>query len=78
MTSMAGNSASSIIRAVVSRPMPRAMRSTRNAERATTSSSLPSSDGWRLKNGSGIQRLEPRVARGRARSTSRIATIMSP
>ena len=48
-----------------------------NAERAITSSSLPSSEGWKRKNGSSIQRLEPRVAVASA-NTSRIEPIISP
>ena len=65
-----------MIRAVVSRPM-RRMRSTRKPDSATTSSTLPSSDGWKLKNGSVIQDLAPRVAPA-IPSTSRISPIISP
>ena len=42
-----------------------------------TSSTLPSSDGWKWKNGSSIQRLAPRVAVASA-NTSRIEPISSP
>ena len=42
-----------------------------------TSSSLPSSDGWKRKNGSSIQRLEPRVAVARP-NTRRIEPISRP
>ena len=76
MTSIAGSSASSMIRAVTSRPILR-MRSTMNPERAMTSSSLPSSDGWKRKNGSSIQRLDPRVALARP-TTRRIEPINRP
>ena len=50
-----------MIRAVTSRPI-RRMRSTMKPESAMTSSSLPSSEGWKRKNGSSIQRFDPRVA----------------
>ena len=63
MTSMAGNSASSMHpRGRVAVEAPR-MRSTMNAEIASTSSTLPSSDGWKRKNGE----LDP--ALGAARGT---------
>ena len=65
-----------MIRAVTSRPI-RRMRSTMKPDRAMTSSSLPSSEGWKRKNGSSIQRLEPRVAVASA-NTSRIEPIISP
>ena len=76
MTSIAGSSASSMIRAVTSRPI-RRIRSTMKPDSAITSSSLPSSEGWKRKNGSSIQRLEPRVAVARP-NTSRIEPISSP
>ena len=50
-----------MIRAVVSRPM-RRMRSTTKADSDTISSTLPISDGWKLKNGSSIHARVPRVA----------------
>ena len=65
-----------MIRAVTSRPI-RRMRSTMKPDSAMTSRSLPSSEGWKRKNGSSIQRLEPRVAVARPK-TSRIEPIISP
>ena len=61
MTSIVGNRPSNITRAVVWRPISR-MRSTRKPDSATTSRTLPSSDGCRLKPGSGIHDFAPRVA----------------
>ena len=77
MTSTAGTSASSIIarRGVAVLQAPE--RSTTNADSARTSSTLPSSEGWKRKNGKSIQRLDPRVAAPSA-STSRIEPIMKP
>ncbi len=63
-----------MIRAVVSRPM-RRMRSTRKADSATTSSTLPSSEGWKLKNGSSIHARVPRVAPAIASTSSSSASI---
>ncbi len=40
----------------------RIARSITNAANASISSSLPSSDGWKVKKGSSIHRREPRVA----------------
>jgi hypothetical protein len=65
-----------MIRAVVSRPM-RRIRSTRNADRLTTSSTLPSSDGWKLKPGSAIHEWAPRVAAA-IPSTSTSSPIITP
>ena len=65
-----------MIRAVVSRPM-RRMRSTRKADSATISSTLPSSDGWKLKNGSSIHARVPRVTPAIA-STSSSSPISRP
>jgi hypothetical protein len=53
------------------------MRSTRKPDSATISSTLPSSDGWKLKNGSSIHAREPRVAPATA-STSRMIAISRP
>jgi hypothetical protein len=53
------------------------MRSTVNADSAMISSTLPISDGWSRKNGSSIQRLDPRVAPATA-NTSRISAIIPP
>jgi hypothetical protein len=53
------------------------MRSTRKPDSATTSSTLPSSEGWKLKNGSSIHEREPRVAPATA-STSSIRPIVRP
>ena len=61
MTSIVGSSPSNITRAVVCRPISR-MRSTTKPASATTSRTLPSSDGCRLKPGSSIQLRAPRVA----------------
>jgi hypothetical protein len=52
MTSIAGITASSTMRLVVSRSVRRLMRSTMKADSATIRSTFPSSDGWKLKNGS--------------------------
>ena len=76
MTSIVGSSPSNITRAVVWRPISR-MRSTRKPASATTSSTLPSSEGCRLKPGSGIHDFAPRVAAARA-STTMIETISTP
>ena len=46
-----------------------------NADRARISSTLPSSDGWKRKNGNSIQRREPRVAPATP-STSTIRPII--
>jgi hypothetical protein len=63
-----------MIRAVVSRPI-RRMRSTRKPDSATTSNTLPSSDGWKLKPGSSIHALVPRVLRAIASTTTSSASI---
>src|SRR5215210_7348048 len=60
MTSIVGISPSNMIRAVVWRPMDR-IRSTTKPASASTSRTLPSSEGWKLKPGSGIQDLAPRA-----------------
>ena len=61
MTIIVGTSPSSITRAVVWRPISR-MRSTTKPASATTSSTLPSSEGCRLKPGNSIHACAPRVA----------------
>ena len=61
---IAGMSASSITRLVVSRSCSRLILSITNADSARMRSTLPSSDGWKRKNGSSIQRR--RAARGGA------------
>ena len=48
-----------------------------NPDSASTSSTFPSSDDWRLKNGSGIQRCEPLAAVPIA-STRRISASIVP
>ena len=62
ITNNVGTSASSMIRDVVWRSLMYRSRSSTNADSASTSSTLPSSEGWKRKNGSSIQRREPRVA----------------
>jgi hypothetical protein len=47
------------------------------ADNERTRSTFPSSDGWMRRSGVSIQRLDPRVALARAK-TSRIAVIMKP
>ena len=62
ITSIVGISPSRTIRAVVWRPMSR-IRLTRKPASATTSSTLPNSDGWKAPNtGMSIHALAPRVA----------------
>jgi hypothetical protein len=61
MTSIVGINPSSRIRAVVWRPISR-MRLTRNPARETTKRTLPNSEGCRVKKGSSIHALAPRVA----------------
>ena len=75
ITISAGISASSMILAVVRRSCSRRERSTANAASDTISSSLPNSDDWNWKNGSGIQRRAPRTAG--APNTTRLSTISS-
>ena len=58
---MAGISASSMMRLVVSRSPSRRMRSTTKAASVTISSTLPSSEVWSWKKPSSIARLDPRV-----------------
>ena len=65
-----------MIRAVVWRPIER-MRSTTKPDSASTSRTLPSSEGWKLKPGSGIHAFAPRVACA-IPSTSRTSPIISP
>ena len=48
-----------MIRAVVRRSCSRRERSTANAASDTISSTLPNSEDWNWKNGSGIQRCAP-------------------
>ena len=76
MTSIVGSRPSSITRAVVWRPIER-IRSTTKADSASTSRTLPSSEGWKLKPGSGIHALAPRVACAMPSTASRSA-IISP
>ena len=66
-----------MIRDVISRSWSRRTRSMMNADSARISSTLPSSDGWKRKNGSSIQRREPRVAPATP-STSTIRPIIVP
>ncbi len=74
ITSIVGISPSRTIRAVVWRPMSR-IRLTRNPASATTSSTLPNSDGWKApKNGMSIHAFAPRVAVATASTTSSIAS----
>ena len=61
-TISAGTKPSSRSRAVCWRSLTRRPRSIANPARAAISSTLPSSDGWNVKKGSSIHRLEPRVA----------------
>ena len=75
MTIPAGSSASSMMRLVVSRAESFLDRSTMNAAKAMISSTLPNSDGWKVKKGSSIQRRDPRVAPPTT-STSRISESM--
>jgi hypothetical protein len=53
------------------------MRLTRKPARATTSSTFPNSDGWKVKKGSSIHALAPRVAVATARTRSS-SPISSP
>ena len=62
ITISAGTNPSSSNRAVRWRSEMRRPRSIANPASAATSSTLPSSDGWNVKKGSSIHRLEPRVA----------------
>jgi hypothetical protein len=64
------------MRAVVCLPISR-IRLTRKPESATTSSTLPNSDGWKRKPGSSIHALAPRVAVATASTSSR-SPISSP
>ena len=59
ITSVAGISAPSITRAVVSRSRRRLPRSTTYADSAMISSTLPSSEAWKEKNGRLIARCAP-------------------
>ena len=78
ITSIVGISPSSITRAVVSRLPVAAQPVDDEARRARrTSSTLPSSDGWKVKSGVSIQRLDPRVAVASAK-TSTIEPIRKP
>ena len=75
MTSIAGTSASSMIRLVVSRSPSRRMRSTTKADSVSTSSTLPSSEVCSWKKPRSMARLEPRVTEPAA-NTATIPTIM--
>ena len=74
---MAGITASRTIRLVVSRSFSRLIRSTMKPASDTTRSTLPSSDGWKLRNGSEIARFDPR-ADTPSTYTSRIEAIRKP
>ena len=76
ITNIAGTSAASITRAVVSRSRRRRARSTTNADSARISSTLPSSEPWNEKNGRLIARWEPLVEWPAAR-TARMLNISS-
>ena len=76
ITISAGSSASSMTLAVVRHSYSRRERSTVNAASDRISSSLPNSDGWNWKNGSGIQRCAPRTAG--APNTMMLSPISSP
>ena len=73
----AGTSASRTMIAVVSRSRSRRERSTTKPASATTSSTLPSSDGWIWKNGRSIARREPRATEPKPR-TATMRTSMAP
>ena len=77
ITNIAGISAASITRAVVSRSRSARERSTSRAARATISSTLPSSEAWKEKNGKLIARCAPLLACP-APSTARMLTIRAP
>ena len=62
ITISAGSSVNSMIRPVVRSSCRRRIRSTANAASDTISRILPNSEDWTWKNGSGIQRCEPRIA----------------
>ena len=72
---MAGTSAINIARAVVSRSRSRRTRSTTNADSASTSRSLPSSDGWNESRNRSNERRDPRAVVPAA-MTSRISPII--
>jgi hypothetical protein len=74
---MAGNTASRMMRLVVSRSLMRRIRSTMKPASASTSSSLPSSDDWKLKKPMSIERFDPRAV-APIPYTSTIAPIISP
>jgi hypothetical protein len=76
ITSIVGISPSSRIRAVVCLPISR-IRLTRKPASETTSSTLPNSDGCKVKNGSSIHALAPRVAVA-SPSVSRRSAISTP
>ena len=75
ITNSVGRRARSMIREVVSRSPRRRSRSMMKADRASISSTLPSSEGWKRKNESSIQRRDPRVAPATP-STSKIKPSM--
>ena len=77
ITSIAGTSAPSITRAVVSRSRRRRTRSTTNEASASTSSTLPSSDAWKEKKGRLIARCAPCAAWPSA-NTARMPQISIP
>ena len=76
ITISAGTKPSSRIRAVRWRSPSARPRSIANPASANISSTLPSSDGWNVKKGSSIHRLEPRVACPR-RSTRMMLVIIA-
>jgi hypothetical protein len=61
MTRPAGMSVSSITLTVVSRPLSDRERSTTNADNATSSRILPSSEAWKEKKPTSIARRDPRA-----------------
>ena len=76
MTSIAGKMAMSTARLVVSRSPRRRTRSTRKADSDRISSSLPTSEAWKLKKPSSIERCEPRAV-APSSITSRIEAIIA-
>ena len=64
------------IRSVMRRSEPFLARSRTNAASVITSRTLPSSEGWKVKNGSSIQRRDPRVA-SPSMSTRMISPIIA-
>ena len=74
ITNIAGTSAASITRTVVSRSRSRRDRSTTNADSERIKNTLPSSDAWKEKNGRAIARWAP-CALWPAASTARMLSI---